>query len=111
MTSTQSFDLPETVMHVSHGAEPPYLIVRLRGELDMSNAEDLQDPFHLDRSDLTTVLLDMGQLTFCDGAGLRALLKFREAHIKRGRRFSATHVHPRVRRIMDICGLSEAFVA
>ena len=100
---------PRTSVHISLRVEPPFLIVRLRGELDLSNAGDLRAAGHLHQQDPTTVLLDLGELTFCDCAGLRALLRFREAHVARGRDFGAVHIHPRVRHLIELCGASDAF--
>lgn len=111
MRPTDETRYPRSTVHISLGVEPPFLTVRLRGELDLSNVDDLREHTHLDRRDLTTVLLDLGGLTFCDGEGLRALLRFREAHVTRGRRFAATHIHPRVRQVMEICGAVDAFPA
>lgn len=95
---------------MSYEVEPPYLIVRVCGELDVSNRAALQGTSHLHRPDLSTVLLDLHDLTFCDGSGIRALLEFRQQHIQRGRFFWVTRIHPQVRRVMDICKVSDTFV-
>jgi anti-anti-sigma factor len=97
-------------LRVSLAVEPPYLIVRLAGELDVSNAAVLLGPSHLDRPDLCTLLLDLHELTFCDGAGVRALLDFRETQLAHGRFLRVTRINPRVRRVMELCGIADRFV-
>lgn len=54
--------------------------------------------------DLTTVLVDLGELTFCDVTGLRALLAFRRVHEEQGRSVTVVRTNRRVLRLMRLCG-------
>jgi len=101
--STQDF-------HVAVSSEPPLLILELSGELDMSTARCLPPSSHLTRRDVKRVLLDLSGLKFCDVAGLRALLALRHAHVSQGRHFAAIRIPPRVRRVMDLCGIDDSLV-
>ena len=99
------------LLQISYEVDPPCLIVRLDGELDLMTSAALRGFADLGRTDLSTLLLDLGEVTFCDGAGLLALLRFRNAQLQGGRFFFATRVHPQLRSVMEICGVSNRFVA
>ena len=74
--------------------EPPCLFLDLRGELDLSSADEVPRDGYSSRPDLTTVLIDLGELTFCDVAGLRALLAFRRIHEAQGRSVAVVRANP-----------------
>lgn len=85
--------------------DPPYLSLGLRGELDLFTARRMpRDPYS-SRPDLTSVLVDLGGLTFCDVAGLSALLAFRRLHEAQGRSVSIIGANPCIRRLMHLCGV------
>ncbi len=85
--------------------EAPCLSLDLRGELDLYSAREMpQDPYS-SRTDLTTVLVDLQALTFCDVAGLSALLTFRGVHEAQGRSVTIFGANPRIRRLMFLCGV------
>ena len=87
--------------------EPPCLFLDLRGELDLSSVMDVpRDEYSL-RPDLTTVLVDLGELTFCDLTGLRALLKFRRIHEAQGRSVVVVRARPFTWRLMRLCGITD----
>ena len=92
-------------------SEPPFLILELSGELDVSTARCLPQPSHLTRRDVRSVLLDLSKLRFCDVAGLRALLALRQAHVSQGRHVAAIGIPARVRRVMDLCGIDDCLEA
>lgn len=46
-------------------------VLELRGELDLTNAEELDEA--LSQADGGTVILDLGGLSFIDSAGMRAI--------------------------------------
>ena len=96
---------------VAVSSEPPFLILELSGELDMSTARRLPQPSHLTRRDVRSVLLDLSKLRFCDVAGLRALLALRQAHVSQGRHVAAIGIKARVRRVMDLCGIDDSLAA
>lgn len=97
------------LLRVAYEAEPHRLVVSLHGELDVTNCGALLGSTHLHSPGLRSVLLDLHDLTFCDSAGLRALLALREEHVAQGRSFSVTSLRPEVQRIFDISGLSDRF--
>lgn len=101
--------LPEQapLLQASLVPAPPCLLLSLRGELDLSSAEDLPRATYASRPDLTTVLVDLGGLTFCDLAGLRALLAFRQTHVALGRSVAIVRATSRVWRLMELCGITD----
>lgn len=101
---------PTQGFHVAVTSKPPLLILELSGELDFSTVRGLPQPAQLTRRDVRSVLLDLSELTFCDVAGLRALLALRQAHVSQGRHFKAIRIPPRVRRVMDLCGIDDSLV-
>lgn len=96
-----------SLLKVSVVPEAPCLFVDLRGELDLCSVGDMPRDDYASRPDLTTVLVDLGELTFCDGSGLRALLKFRRMHEAQGRSVVVVRANPFVRRLMKILGIND----
>lgn len=95
------------MVKVSLHPEPPYLVLDLRGELDLCSADQVPRDEYASRTDLTTVLVDLGDLTFCDATGLRALLNFRRIHEAQGRSVEVVRTNPFIVRLMKICGITD----
>ncbi|HEU5004042.1 MAG TPA: STAS domain-containing protein [Actinomycetota bacterium] len=79
--------------------------IRLVGELDASNADDLLidlDPELASGGDLT---LDLGALDFIDSVGLRSFV--RVAHALDGGRLILREPQPGVGRTLDIVGIDK----
>ena len=55
------------------------------------------------------VLLDLGELTFCDSAGLRALLVVTRALERRDAGVRLVNVPPSIRRVIEITGTATIF--
>ena len=87
--------------------EPPCLFLDLRGELDLSSVNEVPLEEYSSRSDLPAVLIDLGELTFCDVAGLRALLAFARIHQAQGRLVAVVRANPAFWRLIRLCGVTE----
>jgi anti-anti-sigma factor len=96
-----------SLLNVSFVPESPCLFLDLRGELDICTVEDMPRDTYSSRPDLTTVLVDLGELTFCDGSGLRALQNFRRTHEAQGRTVVVVRATPFVWRLLRLCGISD----
>jgi anti-anti-sigma factor len=96
-----------SVFEVSLVPEPPCLFLELRGELDLYSARQMPRDVFSSRPDLTTVLIDLSELTFCDVAGLSALLTFRRFHEAQGRTVSIVGAKGLVQRLMRLCGVRD----
>jgi anti-anti-sigma factor len=86
---------------------PPCLRLYLRGELDLCSAVEMPRDSWSTRPDLTKVLVDLRELTFCDAAGLNALLTFSRIHEAQGRSVDVVRATPFVRRVMRLCGMTD----
>ena len=96
-----------SLFEVSLVPEPPCLVLNVRGELDLCSAREMPQDAYSSRRDLTTVLVDLGDLTFCDVAGLRALLTFRGIHEAQSRSVSIVRANPFIWRLMRLCGVTD----
>jgi len=87
--------------------ESPCLFLDLGGELDLCSVNQLPREDYSSRPDLDTVLIDLGELTFCDLTGLRALLTFRRIHQEQGRTVVVVRATPFIWRLMRLCGITD----
>jgi anti-sigma B factor antagonist len=86
------------------------LVIRLRGELDVSTAHRAFDVgvSALQASADQRVDLDLSEVTFCDSTGVRTLLDMQHHGASRGGEFRLTAASARVRRIFELLGLTDA---
>ena len=96
-----------SLLQASLVPESPCLFLALSGELDLSSAGEVpRDPYS-SRPDLTMVLIDLGELRFCDLAGLRALVTLRRIHEAQGREVAVVRASSFVWRFMHLCGVTD----
>ena len=86
-------------------------VIRLRGELDIDSAPDLERVLLRPRPAHQRVLLDLGELKFMDSTGLRVLLRARAAADEGGWDIFLCNVHPTIERLFDMTGVREALPA
>lgn len=98
---------PSSLLKASLVPETPCLFLDLQGELDLSSVNDVPLDEYSSRPDLTTVLIDLGELTFCDVTGLRALLKFARIHEAQGREVAVVRASSIVWRLLRLCGVTD----
>lgn len=96
-----------SLLKVSLVPDTPYLFLALCGELDLSSVNEVPRDDYSSRPDLTTVLVDLGELTFCDVTGLRALRTFRRIHEAQGRSVAVVRANPFIWRMMRLCGMTD----
>jgi anti-anti-sigma factor len=107
-------------MTVTLGAEPtpvspqPFLLsidipaarIRVRGELDRRHVHRLDEAVAvLTHSASPSWSVDVSDLTFCDAAGLRALLRARRLAEHTGRGFDVVGPSPCLRRLLGLVGV------
>ncbi len=85
----------------------PCLCLAVQGELDLHTADQLWEREYTTRPDLTTVLVDLGDVTFCDSAGISALLELSERQRARGRSVVVVRATPFIWRLMRLCGVTD----
>lgn len=96
-----------SLLEVSLVPETPCLFLNLAGELDLCSVEEVPLDEYSSRRDLTTVLVDLGELTFCDATGIRALLTFARIHEAEGRSVSVVRANPFIWRLLRLCGITD----
>ena len=84
------------------------LEVILGGEIDMGAAFRLESSFDaaLAAEGVGSAVLDLGDVTFIDSAGLGALRSMQDRAGQRGVEFSVRRVSDSVQRILDVAGVS-----
>lgn len=82
------------------------LVVYLRGEIDISNAEGLPATLlaAADGSD-TSVVIDIAEVTFLDSSGLRAILMCEATLSREDIRLKVRNPSEQSRRVFEISGL------
>ena len=78
----------------------------VRGELDEFTGSDLEATMR-SRPDVSTI--DLGEVSFVDSAGLRALLVLRQARVDAGGAISVRRSSGAVRRVMRLAGVAHLF--
>jgi anti-sigma B factor antagonist len=80
----------------------------LRGELDLSNSQDLAEQLQTPRASL--VVVDLSELTFVDSSGLGAIHSARRLAIKNGGTLVLSRPQPAVHRVLQLTGLDRWLV-
>jgi anti-sigma B factor antagonist len=86
-------------------------VIRLRGELDIDSAPDLERTLLRSRPAQQRVVLDLGELKFMDSTGLRVLLRARAVAEEGHWELFLRDVPPNIRRLFDMTGVHEALPA
>jgi anti-anti-sigma factor len=91
--------------HAGSGGER---VIRLRGELDIGSAPDLQRALLRSRPAQQRVVLDLSELKFMDSTGLRVLLRARAAAEEGRWEIFMRNVPANIQRLFDMTGVHEA---
>jgi anti-anti-sigma factor len=83
-------------------------VVRLRGELDIESAPDLERVLLRSRPAGQRVVVDLTELKFMDSTGLRVLLRARAAADEGRWEINLRNVPPTIRRLFDMTGVQAA---
>lgn len=83
------------------------LLVRLRGELDLSVADYLRKSLedNLDKNPINHLVMNLSNVSFIDSSGLGVILGRYKRLSQRGGRVSLVGAQPHVRRILALSGL------
>ena len=79
--------------------------LKLSGELDRSNMQALDDAFSTAEPRAKRIVLDLGELTFIDGGGLRALQEAGARARSNGHELVLENPTPWVRQLLELCEL------
>jgi anti-anti-sigma factor len=86
-------------------------VIRLRGELDIESAPELERVLLRSRPAGQRVVLDLAELKFMDSTGLRVLLRGRAAADEGRWEIGLRNVPPTIRRLFDMTGVHAALPA
>jgi anti-anti-sigma factor len=102
MVQTVTDDAP---LNVATAVEDGVARVAIEGELDLDRADEVAAELAaLPSQGATSVIVDVGGLSFIDSSGLRALLTAREQLEGSGARLHLTNLSPAVERVLDMTG-------
>ena len=83
-------------------------IVSPRGELDMATVGAVDERLkHLRRTGVSTIVLDLGGLTFMDSSGLHLISRWTNEASKDGFEFELEPGPPAVQRIFDLAAMQD----
>lgn len=87
------------------------LEIRLAGEIDHANADELLERLHLELADVPTdvVVIDLASVTFLDSSGLRLLLRAKSEIGARGAALFLREPGPQARRLFAVSGVADEF--
>jgi anti-sigma B factor antagonist len=95
-----------TSLHVdSHQAG--HLVVSVRGELDLAGRDEVEPGILAAVHTATAVVLDLGDLTFCDSIGIALLLEASEQAEGSGCHLTIRNLLPNIWRLLEIAGVHE----
>lgn len=81
-------------------------VVSLRGELDLSGGPDLEAALlNAEQSNAAQILVDLGELTFIDSAGLGVLVRAAARSSLNGNRLRITSPQDQVASVLRLTGL------
>ncbi|NUR89777.1 MAG: STAS domain-containing protein [Nonomuraea sp.] len=89
---------------------PAATLVRLGGDLDKVSAPDLREVLlGLVDEGFVTIIVDTGELVFCDSRGLWVLVELHRKLQEKGGCVRLTGVHGVLKRVLDVTGLKPLF--
>lgn len=94
---------PQLVIEGDHRGDVH--VIRLLGELDLTNAPDVWDRLCAEKC--STLQVDLSGTTFCDAKGLSALLGAKRKRERDGCRVSLLGARGIVRRVFEVTGNSD----
>lgn len=87
------------------------VVLRVDGEIDMADVEELKAAVRPCFSDGATVELDLSGLAFMDSSGLGALVQLVKEAAAQGSSIVLTNVSARTHRLLEVTGLAHVFEA
>jgi anti-anti-sigma factor len=92
---------------VSSTREDGIVRVAVRGDVDTATAGELERALLGQVADAATLHVDLGEVSFMDSSGLRALIVARQATLEADGTFGIVATTPAVDRLLRLTGLEE----
>ncbi|MER7761115.1 STAS domain-containing protein [Streptomyces sp. NPDC097619] len=103
---------PQTEQQPERTTEPERLVVRVWGDMDLGHAEQLRTALATALTGAPQrceVVVDLRHSSFCDSAGLNALLEVRQRAEDSGRRITLATPSHQMLRLLQLTGTSHLF--
>lgn len=100
-----TMDSPDE-FEIARFAEPEHILVTVRGDVDLTNAEELGRQLEAAAAEERDVVVDLGGVTFLDSTGIRTLVNAYRAARRRGRWISISGARDWVARMLDVTGVA-----
>jgi anti-anti-sigma factor len=99
------------MLSVTSGLSRNAIIITLAGELDVYAVPVLKEHLHRiwDLPPKPFLIVDLGEVTFCDSMGMNELISIMQRCETRGTRLLLGGVHGVMARVLSITGLRHAF--
>jgi anti-sigma B factor antagonist len=92
-------------LNVSSHDDGDTVTVVVRGDVDLSNADELERRLTAASATPSNVLVDMSDVEFIDSAGINALLRARRAADQHGQWFAVTRASALARELLEMTGV------
>jgi anti-sigma B factor antagonist len=94
-------------------SEPAQITLRLQGEVDLSNAEGVEEAINSASGENTAqvIVVDLGGLTFIDSTGLSVLIGATRRSRQNGNHLHVRGASGQVLRILEVAGVHEWLLA
>ena len=86
--------------------EPETLVLRVGGEVDMAGRDAVEPALMAALPTADTVVVDLGDLTFCDSTGISMFVAANEKAQAHGTVLKFRNLAPNVARVFEISGIS-----
>jgi anti-sigma B factor antagonist len=98
--------LGQSVLTIRSEPQADAHLVTLAGEMDGSNARDVEDEFiRIEATPVSLIVLDLGSLEFIDSTGLAVIVRAHRRAQNNGHRFGIKRPRGHVSRLFELCGL------
>jgi anti-sigma B factor antagonist len=103
----QPWRIEEGLLKIRSDAQDAHF-VSLHGEMDMSNANTLENEFiRVETTGVSRIVLDLSELEFIDSTGLAVILRAHERAKRDGHVLRVLRPNGQVGRVFEICDLDE----
>lgn len=97
-------------MKISSQSHAHYVIVAVRGEIDLYTAPQLRSEFvHALDNGARRLIVDMSRVEFCDSTGISVLLSAMKRSREKGGDLILVAPNPAVTKILEVTGLDAVF--
>lgn len=106
----QSWTRPDDHGYVAVSIEGDAAVITVTGELDIGRYQTLCDSADAIAPLVSRLIIDMGEISFMDSSGLRAILNIQVSALANATHLVLRSPTPQVLRLLDVTGTRNSFV-